>query len=356
MIVKNELGTLAQALNSTRTPEGVPAFDEYVIADTGSTDGTQDLVREWLEAAGASGRLIEIGWDEGGFGSARQRSFEAADADWIAWLDADDVMVHPEIAVGAARSLGGGADALRVGYVTATDADRRPEWIVQRKRFVRRAHGFKWVRNVHERLEGPPAKVAQINEALVVHTRRPERPESVARNAGLAQSVLAGEGGDEIDLGVLASEAAAGGQIAEAIKIATAALLGARARVDRAHAAFLLATCHLENEDPRRAFEILKTKTGLSPFHLGIPYLGALAASMCGDHRAALLMWEIGLAAFAVFKTPPDIDPVALRTRIAPLAVARSCRALGHPEAAIPLEANVERLWGVKAESPIILA
>ncbi len=44
MIVKNEAGIIEQCLDDAR-----PVVDYVLIEDTGSTDGTQDVVRRYLE-------------------------------------------------------------------------------------------------------------------------------------------------------------------------------------------------------------------------------------------------------------------------------------------------------------------
>lgn len=78
MIVKNEAKNIRDAVLSFR-----PIADEIVVYDTGSTDGTQDI----LETLGV--RWIQGEWRKD-FAWARNRSIEAARCAWILWMDADD--------------------------------------------------------------------------------------------------------------------------------------------------------------------------------------------------------------------------------------------------------------------------
>jgi hypothetical protein len=102
MIVKNEAEFLARCLASVRD-----VIDYWVICDTGSTDGTQDLVRR--EMAGVPGELFEHEWVD--FGSNRTRSVRLArgKADYLLVVDADSKL---EVEQGALDSLTADAYAL----------------------------------------------------------------------------------------------------------------------------------------------------------------------------------------------------------------------------------------------------
>lgn len=76
IIARNEEDRLGAAL------ESVAFADEVVVADTGSTDGTQDLAR--LRGA----RVVPLGWE--GFVASRNRALAEARHDWVLVLDADE--------------------------------------------------------------------------------------------------------------------------------------------------------------------------------------------------------------------------------------------------------------------------
>ena len=61
MIVKNEAQTILRALDSVRT------FVDYVLVeDTGSTDGTQTIIRDYLRAHGLPGEVFDEPWRDFG--------------------------------------------------------------------------------------------------------------------------------------------------------------------------------------------------------------------------------------------------------------------------------------------------
>lgn len=78
MIVRDERENLEQIL-----PAVVGHADDVVIVDTGSTDGTPDVVRKF------GARLFERPWDDD-FAAARNRGLDEVRTSHVMWLDADD--------------------------------------------------------------------------------------------------------------------------------------------------------------------------------------------------------------------------------------------------------------------------
>jgi tetratricopeptide (TPR) repeat protein len=85
MIVKDEEEMLPRCLAAA-----APAVDEIVIVDTGSSDRTIEIAREF----GAT--VVERAWT-GSFADARNVSFDAATGDWLMFLDADEVLVEEDV-------------------------------------------------------------------------------------------------------------------------------------------------------------------------------------------------------------------------------------------------------------------
>jgi len=76
LITKNEVSSVRECL------ESVSFADEIVVLDSGSTDGTVALSREF------SGRVYETDWP--GFGPQKNRALDRAAGDWILSIDADE--------------------------------------------------------------------------------------------------------------------------------------------------------------------------------------------------------------------------------------------------------------------------
>lgn len=78
MIVRNEAHQLADCLQPV-----VDIFDEIVIVDTGSTDNTRQIARQFTQHVHA------FAWCDD-FSAARNETLRHAQGNWIFWLDADD--------------------------------------------------------------------------------------------------------------------------------------------------------------------------------------------------------------------------------------------------------------------------
>ena len=85
MIVRNEAPVIRRCLDSV-----MPLIDHWVIVDTGSTDGTQDIVREHL--AGKPGTLHERPWIDFAHNRSEALDLAAGHGDYFLVIDADEVL------------------------------------------------------------------------------------------------------------------------------------------------------------------------------------------------------------------------------------------------------------------------
>ncbi len=82
IITKNEAHNIEDCLQS------VAFADEIVIVDSGSTDNTVEIVRQYTD------KILVTDWP--GYGAQKQRALELATGDWVLSLDADE-RVTPEL-------------------------------------------------------------------------------------------------------------------------------------------------------------------------------------------------------------------------------------------------------------------
>ena len=89
MIVKNEAHVIRRCLESVR-----PIIDHWVIVDTGSTDGTGEVIRAAL--ADVPGTLVNRPWVD--FAANRSEALELArpHGDYALIIDADDELIIPK--------------------------------------------------------------------------------------------------------------------------------------------------------------------------------------------------------------------------------------------------------------------
>lgn len=88
IIVKNEATVIERMLNSV-----APILDYYCVIDTGSTDGTQEIIRKFFESKGIPGEVIDHPWKN--FEDARNKALQSVKgkADFGFWIDADEELI-----------------------------------------------------------------------------------------------------------------------------------------------------------------------------------------------------------------------------------------------------------------------
>ena len=113
MIVKNETHIIKECLQSM-----LPYIDRYDITDTGSTDGTPELIKEFMDEHDIPGEVYLSDWkgfgDHGGKIGSRTESLRNCDgkADYAWVIDADD-FVDGEFEF--PENMNGDAYSLRIG-------------------------------------------------------------------------------------------------------------------------------------------------------------------------------------------------------------------------------------------------
>ena len=87
MIVRNEAHIIQETLDSV-----APHISSWVIVDTGSNDGTQDLIRNHMARLGIPGELHERPWRNFGHNRSEALTLAQGHGDYIWVIDADDAV------------------------------------------------------------------------------------------------------------------------------------------------------------------------------------------------------------------------------------------------------------------------
>jgi tetratricopeptide (TPR) repeat protein len=126
----------------------LPAVDEIVVLDTGSTDGTGAVAR------GFTPHVYDFAWCDD-FAAARNAALERVSADWVLVVDADEVLQEPEAARAALQRFAAEHADHVLGLVamhspTGPEADA-PVAVDRLPRFFR--HGcYRFQGAIHEQL------------------------------------------------------------------------------------------------------------------------------------------------------------------------------------------------------------
>ena len=89
MIVKNESEVIERCLNSV-----LPIIDYWVIVDTGSSDGTQQIIKDFMHKREVPGELFERPWVNFGHNRNEALSFAQGKADYLFFIDADEYLKY----------------------------------------------------------------------------------------------------------------------------------------------------------------------------------------------------------------------------------------------------------------------
>ena len=155
LIVKNEEAMLPEFLDSV-----AGLWDELIVADTGSTDRTVDL----LTAAGA--QVVDFPW-RNDFAAARNASLAPATGDWILFLDADERVtprLHEQI-----RAL---LDDDEAGAATVIMRNAMPGGHVRETpllRLFRRHRSIVWEHRIHEDVAAAVGRYLQQSGRTLRH-------------------------------------------------------------------------------------------------------------------------------------------------------------------------------------------
>jgi glycosyltransferase involved in cell wall biosynthesis len=133
MIVRNEAHIVREVLDAV-----APYISSWVIVDTGSDDGTQDVIRGHMADLGIPGELHERPWRNFGHNRSEALSLAQGHGDYIWVMDADDTVV------GTPDFSGLSADAYLMRLRSATN------WTFWRLQLFRDGKPWRYMGVLHE--------------------------------------------------------------------------------------------------------------------------------------------------------------------------------------------------------------
>lgn len=142
MIVKNEEAVLTRVLASA-----IQFADEILVADTGSTDRTVEIARQYTK------HIYHYPWNDD-FAAARNFICEKVTTEYWMWLDADDIVPAESITailkLKETLSKSPQPDVVMLKYIAGFQPDGTPAFTYDRERILRTDRHFLWKGRVHE--------------------------------------------------------------------------------------------------------------------------------------------------------------------------------------------------------------
>lgn len=147
--MKNEEAILRKTLSKI-----TKVFDEVVIVDTGSTDGTLEIIEEFIQECSYCNIILkQFEWCMD-YSAARNFSYSFATKDYVTWWDADDILTEEmskfltDIRLGR-ETL---SEVYRIPTVTERSESGAPLKSIMNPRIVLRLLNPKWDYKIHEQL------------------------------------------------------------------------------------------------------------------------------------------------------------------------------------------------------------
>ncbi|NGX37565.1 MAG: SPBc2 prophage-derived glycosyltransferase SunS [Chlamydiae bacterium] len=154
MIVKNESKVIRRCLASVG-----PYIDYWVIVDTGSSDGTQDIIREFMKDV--PGELHECPWVNFSHNRNEALEFAKGKSDYVLFIDADEELKF--------------SDGFVMPYLDIDCYSFRIEYGIssyKRTQLVNNHLDWKWIGVVHEYIKSPQVKTVETLKGVVNVVRR----------------------------------------------------------------------------------------------------------------------------------------------------------------------------------------
>lgn len=185
MIVKDEAHVIERCLSSV-----LPVIDYWVIVDTGSTDGTQQKIKDFFDRNGIKGELHQSTWTD--FGTNRSEALAYAQKtghDYSLMIDADEILVFDPGFDPKALKASLTADLYNVFAIYGQTKYHRPQLTSNKKRFYYRGILHEYV-DCHDPIETRDFVRGFINTPIQ-DGNRSKASDKYARDAVVFENALA---------------------------------------------------------------------------------------------------------------------------------------------------------------------
>ncbi|MBM3199171.1 MAG: glycosyltransferase, partial [Chlamydiae bacterium] len=181
MIVKNETQVLERCLNSTKS-----LIDYWVIVDTGSTDGTQQLIRDCLKDI--PGELYERPWVNFEYNRNEALQLAQGKADYALFLDADERLIVSEDFISC--------PPLELDYYFSAFRETTDPLGFFKVLLVNLHKDWSWVGVLHETLQSSNAKTSDVLPGITClrdtpSSARSQDPQKYQKDVKVLEEALA---------------------------------------------------------------------------------------------------------------------------------------------------------------------
>jgi len=290
MIVKNDKDNIIRCLKSCSH-----IFDEIVVVDTGSTDGTIDALLKFNRTVDVDLIIEHFDWIDD-FAAARNYAFSKCTGDWVMWLDSDDVLKKP----GCIRDLFDkcckDSDAILIPYHYASDANGKPFINLTRERIVKRelAH---WIYPIHECMEMKFSKMFTTydDDYAVTHMRSEQAFLSDrGRNLAILEKNFSKFPNDHRYIYYYGNELRDAGKSEKAIEMYESLDKIGGFLEEKYLAHVSAAICHMQLKNPpAKAIEHLNQAISLCPQYYDAYYVLGTVYDEFGSFDRSIMMFEI---------------------------------------------------------------